>query len=64
MRLWDSRQKLTAYMKIMTDSKIDTSSIAQSPDPAEERRAQLAALVPEAFSEGQLDVSARPSAKA
>ncbi|MEN9480959.1 MAG: hypothetical protein RLZZ298_2354 [Pseudomonadota bacterium] len=42
----------------MTDPKTDTSRIAQSPDPAEERRAQLAALIPEAFSEGRLDVSA------
>ena len=42
----------------MTDPKTDTSGISQSPDPAAERRAQLAALIPEAFSEGQLDVSA------
>ncbi len=42
----------------MTDPKTDPSSIAQSPDPALERRAQLAALIPEAFSEGQLDVAA------
>jgi adenine-specific DNA-methyltransferase len=32
--------------------------IAQSPNPADERRAQLAALIPEAFSEGRLDVAA------
>ena len=43
---------------MMTDPKTDTSRIAQSPDSAEERRAQLAALIPEAFSEGRLDVSA------
>lgn len=42
----------------MTDTTIDPSSIAQSPDPALERRAQLAALIPEAFSEGQLNVAA------
>ena len=36
----------------------DTETIAQSPDPAEERRMLLAALIPEAFSEGQLDVAA------
>ena len=42
----------------MTDSNNSFSSIAQSPDPAEDRRAQLAALIPEAFSEGQLDVAA------
>ena len=34
------------------------SAMARSPDPAEERRAQLAALIPEAFTEGRLDVSA------
>lgn len=33
-------------------------AIAESPNPADERRAQLAALVPEAFSEGRLDVAA------
>jgi adenine-specific DNA-methyltransferase len=32
--------------------------IAASPNPADERRAQLAALLPEAFSEGRLDVAA------
>jgi len=42
----------------MSDFSIDTSNIGQSPDPAAERRAQLAALIPEAFSEGQLDISA------
>jgi len=42
----------------MTDPMTDASDIGQSPDPAAERRAQLAALIPEAFSEGQLDVSA------
>jgi adenine-specific DNA-methyltransferase len=31
---------------------------AASPQPADERRAQLAALIPEAFSEGKLDVNA------
>ena len=36
----------------------DRSAMACSPDPAEERRAQLAALIPEAFTEGRLDVSA------
>ncbi|HYW91867.1 MAG TPA: site-specific DNA-methyltransferase [Gammaproteobacteria bacterium] len=39
----------------MTD---ETKTIAQSPNPADERREQLAALVPEAFSEGRLDVAA------
>ncbi len=33
-------------------------AIAESPSPADERRAQLTALVPEAFSEGRLDVAA------
>ncbi len=33
-------------------------SIAESPNPADERRAQLAALIPEAFSEGKLDLAA------
>lgn len=42
----------------MTDPKTDPSSIAQSPDLALARRAQLAALIPEAFSEGQLDMAA------
>lgn len=39
----------------MTDQ---TNEIAQSLNPALERRQQLAALIPEAFSEGQLDVAA------
>lgn len=39
----------------MTD---ENKTIAQSPNPADERREQLAALVPEAFSEGRLDVAA------
>ena len=34
------------------------ASNAYSPHPAEERRAQLAALIPEAFTEGKLDVAA------
>jgi hypothetical protein len=42
----------------MTKETIDPVGIDQSPDPAAQRRAQLAALIPEAFSEGQLDVSA------
>ena len=42
----------------MTESINDASVIAQSPNPALDRRAQLAALIPEAFSEGQLDVAA------
>ena len=40
----------------MTDQ--NNSSIANSLVPADERRAQLAALIPDAFSEGQLDVAA------
>lgn len=39
----------------MTDAN---KTIAESPNPADERRAQLAALLPEAFSEGRLDVTA------
>ncbi len=39
----------------MTDQN---KTIAESPNPADERRAQLAALLPEAFSEGRLDVAA------
>ncbi|MDQ2696493.1 MAG: site-specific DNA-methyltransferase [Pseudomonadota bacterium] len=39
----------------MTD---EIRTIAESPNPADERRAQLAALIPEAFSEGRLDVAA------
>lgn len=42
----------------MTNETIDPVGIDQSPDPAAQRRAQLAALIPEAFSEGQLDISA------
>ncbi|MBK9347138.1 MAG: site-specific DNA-methyltransferase [Burkholderiales bacterium] len=42
----------------MTNETFDPLGIDQSPDPAAQRRAQLAALIPEAFSEGQLDVSA------
>lgn len=40
----------------MTDPK--TEDIDQSPDLAEERRKLLAGLIPEAFSEGKLDVAA------
>lgn len=42
----------------MTNNTFDPLAIGQSSDPAALRRAQLAALIPEAFSEGQLDVSA------
>ncbi len=41
----------------MSDSQNDTN-LAASPNPADERRAQLAALIPEAFSEGKLDLAA------
>lgn len=34
------------------------SNLAASPNPADERRMQLAALIPEAFSEGKLDLAA------
>lgn len=42
----------------MADTKIDGGGVAQSPNPADARRAQLAALIPEAFSEGKLDLAA------
>lgn len=38
-------------------SNKDKTELSQSPNPAEERRAQLAALIPEAFSEGKLDLA-------
>lgn len=38
--------------------EIDPVGIGQSPDLAAQRRAQLQTLIPEAFSEGQLDISA------
>ncbi len=41
----------------MSDPKNDTN-LAASPNPAIDRRAQLAALIPEAFSEGNLDLAA------
>ena len=41
----------------MSDPKSDTA-LAASPNPADARRAQLAALIPEAFSEGKLDLAA------
>ena len=41
----------------MSNPQNDTS-LAVSPNPADERRAQLAALIPEAFSEGKLDLAA------
>lgn len=41
----------------MSDPQNETN-LAASPNPADERRAQLAALIPEAFSEGQLDLAA------
>ena len=42
----------------MTIETFDPLAMGQSPDPAAQRRAQLAALIPEAFSEGQLDIFA------
>lgn len=42
----------------MTDQNNNISSIANSPVPADDRRAQLAALIPDAFTEGKLDVAA------
>lgn len=36
----------------------ENKTIAESPNSADERRAQLASLLPEAFSEGKLDVAA------
>ena len=42
----------------MTDQNNSASSIANSPAPADERRQKLTALIPEAFSEGRLDVAA------
>lgn len=41
----------------MSDPLNDTN-LAASANPADERRAQLAALIPEAFTEGKLDVAA------
>jgi len=41
----------------MSDAQNDIN-LAASPNPADERRAQLAALIPEAFSEGKLDLAA------
>ncbi len=42
----------------MTTNATTTTVEAATPDPTEQRRAQLAALMPEAFSEGKLDVAA------
>jgi adenine-specific DNA-methyltransferase len=42
----------------MINSNDTDASIAASPNPIEERRNQLAALIPEAFSEERLDVAA------
>ena len=42
----------------MTDSDKSGNSIAVSTNPADERLAQLAALMPDAFSEGKLDIAA------
>jgi adenine-specific DNA-methyltransferase len=42
----------------MSDPNPEARALGQSPDPAAERRAQLAALIPEAFSEGRLDLAA------
>lgn len=41
----------------MSDPQNDTN-LAASANPADERRAQLAALIPDAFTEGKLDVAA------
>src|SRR5450759_105422 len=42
----------------MTGQTNSNSRISNPPDLAADRRQQLAALIPEAFSEGQLDVAA------
>lgn len=42
----------------MTDSDKSGNSIEASTNPADERLAQLAALMPDAFSEGKLDIAA------
>lgn len=42
----------------MTQANPENGDIGQSPDPAEERRRLLAGLIPDAFSEGRLDVAA------
>lgn len=41
----------------MSEAQNDTQ-LAASPNPADERRTQLAALIPEAFSEGKIDLAA------
>lgn len=41
----------------MTEQK-DVNALGQSPNPAEERRRQLEEAIPEAFSEGKLDIEA------
>ena len=42
----------------MPDTDESRPDIAQSPSVADERHSQLAALIPEAFSEGKLDIAA------
>ncbi|SEK80970.1 site-specific DNA-methyltransferase [Nitrosovibrio tenuis] len=42
----------------MTDPTNNTKETVLSPNPVFDRRAQLAALIPEAFSEGTLDIAA------
>ena len=42
----------------MTKQKSVEFEVAPSPDVAEERRKTLEAIVPEAFSEGRLDIAA------
>lgn len=42
----------------MSDPHNNEPDVAASANPADERRAQLAALIPEAFTEGKLDVAA------
>lgn len=44
---------MTAGFPIIDSNK----TIGESPNPADERRAQLVALLPEAFSESRLDVA-------
>ena len=41
----------------MSDAQ-DNTDVGTSPNPADERRALLAALIPEAFAEGKLDLAA------
>ena len=58
LRELEPRLHRNDHENLMPDTDPSRPDIAQSPSVADERRSQLAALIPEAFSEGKLDIGA------